>query len=200
MASAGPLSRPLHAAGVSGCHALEIGGRAGAMAAGRALVDARPQLPAGAGAFRRCEAWPEAAAHIQPAARRLPFKPGPAPPPAACRCWLTIGAAARCLSCMRSVAVGVGRPLQRWDKLPGCHAAWQAAGQQPPSPTATLTACRRALHVLCSHSVSLSLPAAQPPLSPRKAGVPQSPVSPKPVLPLKLPPVRRTRSVATWLL
>lgn len=41
----------------------------------------------------------------------------------------------------------------------------------------------------CRRTFPCPLPAAQPPLSPRKAGVPQSPVSPKPVLPLKLPPV-----------
>ncbi len=48
------------------------------------LVDgeppAAPSRP-GVGALRRCEAWPQAGAHIQPAARRLPFKPGRPPPP-----------------------------------------------------------------------------------------------------------------------
>ncbi|PRW20415.1 serine threonine phosphatase 2A regulatory subunit B beta-like isoform B [Chlorella sorokiniana] len=38
-------------------------------------------------------------------------------------------------------------------------------------------------------------PSNQPPLSPRKAGVPQSPVSPKPMLPLKLPPSPQLLSI-----
>ena len=86
-----------------------------------------------------------------------------------------------------------------------CHGTpelpWDAcAPRQPPRRAAAGSGCdleRQPARSLLAFPAP-RLPARlclQPPLSPRKVGVPQSPVSPtyKPVPPLRLPPVRRCR-------
>lgn len=75
------------------------GGRGRWLPVGHLVERRSPAAPAGAGAgaLRRCEAWTQAGAHIQPAARRLPFKPGrPLSLAAACRRWPANGTAVAC--------------------------------------------------------------------------------------------------------